>query len=145
MALTKVGSGGIENVTNSANATFLTIDASEQITVASEGGAVTTSIQQGLAKAWAGGISDSAVEDDSLNISSITDLGSGENQPFWTNSFNNTGYAISATNQHDTAFYNRLVGQHSKATGSVKFKSYVAESGLGSSVDQQFIANGDLA
>ena len=43
MALTKIGSGGIENVTNAANATFLTIDASEQITVASEGGAVTTS------------------------------------------------------------------------------------------------------
>ena len=48
MALTKVGSGGIENVTNAANATFLTIDASEQITVASEGGAVTTSLQQGF-------------------------------------------------------------------------------------------------
>ena len=31
MALTKVGSGGIENVTNAANATFLTIDASEQL------------------------------------------------------------------------------------------------------------------
>ena len=52
MALTKVGSGGIENVTNAANATFLTIDASEQITVASEGGAVTTNLQQGLAKCW---------------------------------------------------------------------------------------------
>lgn len=37
MALTKIGSGGIKNVTNAANATFLTIDASEQITVASEG------------------------------------------------------------------------------------------------------------
>ena len=52
MALTKVGNGGIENVTNSANATFLTIDASEQITVASEGGAVTTSIQQGVLNMW---------------------------------------------------------------------------------------------
>ena len=113
--------------------------------VAIDGTSPVTLTKQSAAKVWAGGISDSAVADDSFNISSITDLGSGENQPFWTNSFNNTGYAISATNQHDTAFYNRLVGQHSKATGSVKFKSYVAESGLGSSVDQQCIANGDLA
>jgi len=76
MALTKIGSGGIENVTNAANATFLTIDASEQITVASEGGAVTTSLQQGLAKAW--WRVDNMAIIDSFNSASITDNGTGD-------------------------------------------------------------------
>jgi len=87
MALTKIGSGGIENVTNAANATFLTIDASEQITVASEGGAVTTSVQQGLAKVWSrfNGSSFGAV--DSFNQASLTDAGTGIYQVNMTNPY----------------------------------------------------------
>ena len=94
MALTKVGSGGIENVTNSANATFLTIDASEQITVASEGGAVTTSVQQGLAKYWVtfSMVTVSQVHD-SLNHSSFTDVGTGHANISFVNSFSNTNYS----------------------------------------------------
>jgi len=100
MALTKVGSGGIENVTNSANATFLTVDASEQITVASEGGAVTTSIQQGVAKAWVhfdGNLSTPAI-DDSFNMSSISDLNTASYEPVLTNNFSASGgYSASGT------------------------------------------------
>ena len=90
MALTKVGSGGIENVTNAANATFLTIDASEQITVASEGGAVTTSVQQGLIKGFVtydGTTTPSAR--DSLNHSSITDNANADHTLTHTNNYNN--------------------------------------------------------
>ena len=95
MALTKVGSGGIENVTNAANATFLTIDASEQITVASEGGAVTTSVQQGLIKVWAdysgGG---TPVADDSFNCSSITDVSAGRKQQAFTNNMSSGNFFV---------------------------------------------------
>ena len=95
MALTKVGSGGIENVTNSANATFLTIDASEQITVASEGGAVTTSVQQGLCKAWVGNINHTSQDfEDSFNASSYTDPGVGRGQITLTNNMSNGGYSV---------------------------------------------------
>ena len=87
MALTKVGSGGIENVTNAANATFLTIDASEQITVASEGGAVTTSVQQGLVKHWMKGNTDASL-DDSFNTSSGTDNAQGQFTYTFTNNMN---------------------------------------------------------
>ena len=95
MALTKVGNGGIENVTNSANATFLTIDASEQITVASEGGAVTTSVQQGLAKSWIDykGTSTNAVQD-SFNITSVTDNGTGDYTIIINNNMSSAEYAI---------------------------------------------------
>ncbi len=95
MALTKIGSGGIENVTNAANATFLTIDASEQITVASEGGAVTTSLQQGLAKVWLDykGTDTNAIND-SLNIASVADSGTGRYDPSLTNAMSAANYAL---------------------------------------------------
>ena len=101
MALTKVGSGGIENITNAANATFLTIDASEQITVASDGGAVTTSVQQGLAKAWClfNGQAATPAFFDSFNCSSLTDSGTGVYNPQLTNSMSSASF-VSATSAH---------------------------------------------
>ena len=64
------------------------------ITVTSEGGAATQSLQQGLAKAWhkingTGTISTY----DSFNISSIDDDGTGLYGYNFTNSMNNTNYA----------------------------------------------------
>jgi len=98
MALTKVGNGGIENVTNSANATFLTIDASEQITVASEGGAVTTSVQQGLAKCWVNlnGTGTIATRD-SFSVASAVDNGTGAYTINFSNAMNNSNYSSVAT------------------------------------------------
>ena len=99
MALTKVGSGGIENITNAANATFLTIDASEQITVASEGGAVTTSVQQGLCKSWFKFNQDTPAINDSFNISTITDNSTGNHNGNFTNNMSNVNYANTAMKQ----------------------------------------------
>jgi len=94
MALTKIGSGGIENVTNAANATFLTIDASEQITVASEGGAVTTSVQQGLAKAYhANNFANGAILD-SFNLSSKTERDSGSMYGNFTNNMSSANFIV---------------------------------------------------
>jgi hypothetical protein len=103
MALTKIGSGGIENVTNAANATFLTIDASEQITVASEGGAVTTSLQQGLAKAWAKTNAAGTTIDDSNNVTSLTDNGAGDQTITLTNAMSNALYAVSIDNHSEVS------------------------------------------
>jgi len=62
------------------------------LAIGSEGGAVTTSVQQGLAKAWFFLQHDSApaIGDvkDSLNFASITDEGTGEVSYTFTNSFN---------------------------------------------------------
>ena len=62
------------------------------ITVTSEGGAATQSLQQGLAKAWFFLQHDSApaIGDvkDSLNFASITDEGTGQVSYTFTNSFN---------------------------------------------------------
>jgi len=99
MALTKVGSGGIENITNAANATFLTIDASEQITVASEGGAVTTSVQQGLCKSWFKFNHDTPAIVDSFGISTVSDNGTGNHSGNFTSNMSNANYANSCMKQ----------------------------------------------
>ena len=80
MALTKVNRGGLNTgVSDSSNATFLTVDSSEQAVIKSEGGAVTTSVQQGLAKAWIrfNGTGTVAIRD-SYNVSSFTDSATGQ-------------------------------------------------------------------
>tara|TARA_R110002012_G_scaffold301272_2_gene501473 strand:- start:6 stop:458 length:453 start_codon:yes stop_codon:yes gene_type:complete len=102
MALTKIGSGGIENVTNAANATFLTIDASEQITVASEGGAVTTSLQQGLAKWWVNADNSGTHEvQGSFNNSSIVDDTSSKTSFSYTSNMNDTVYSVPCGGHYD--------------------------------------------
>ena len=53
------------------------ITAAGNITVTSEGGAATQSLQQGLAKAWID-INDTQVIQDSFSISSVTDHGAGD-------------------------------------------------------------------
>ena len=77
MALTKVGKEGITGISNSSNATFLTVDTSEQAVIKSEGGAVTTSVQQGLAKHWAYFNMAGTSFSDSFNASSLTDNATG--------------------------------------------------------------------
>ena len=130
MALTKVGSGGIENVTNAANATFLTIDASEQITVASEGGAVTTSVQQGLAKVWLDYKGDDTVAiNDSFNVASVTDSGVGRYDPSFTNAMSTANYAITTgTNGGHMLIENASANETGKtylSLGNSTFGSFV--------------------
>ena len=70
--------------------------AAGDITITSEGGAATMQLQQGLCKAWVGyeTVSGTSILD-SFNTSSITDNGTGDNSPQWTNSFANDDYAAS--------------------------------------------------
>ena len=61
------------------------------ITVTSEGGAATQSLQQGLAKAWIFTTDTTAyVPTGSVNVSSMTDNGTGRPETNFTNNFNDT-------------------------------------------------------
>jgi hypothetical protein len=66
------------------------------ITVTSEGGAATQSLQQGLAKVWflLEGDIGTPVFRDSLNGSSVTDNGTGDYTAFFSNSFNSHDNAL---------------------------------------------------
>ena len=64
------------------------------ITVTSEGGAVTMQLQQGLAKAWACfDQSTTHTFNDSFNYSSVTDSGNGFSVTAYINNFNNDDYS----------------------------------------------------
>ena len=70
------------------------ITAAGDITVTSEGGAATQSLQQGLAKAWLQLNGSTFGVTDSLNISGATDNGSGDYTASYVNSMNSAVYAI---------------------------------------------------
>ena len=98
--LASVGAG----IASSANATAISISATEVVTLltsavaTSEGGAVTTNIAQGLAKAWidldgTGTISIS----DSLNIGGVTDNNTGDFTLAYTNNMSSANYCCQSS------------------------------------------------
>ena len=71
------------------------VTAAGDITITSEGGAATQSLQQGLAKSWIDykGTSTNAVQD-SFNITSVTDNGTGDYTIIINNNMSSAEYAI---------------------------------------------------
>ncbi|MGB2046283.1 MAG: hypothetical protein ACPHUD_11160, partial [Porticoccaceae bacterium] len=64
------------------------------VTITSEGGAVTMQLQQGVAKNWINFTGTSTVTtNDSLNASSVTDSGTGLYIPSITNAMSNANYS----------------------------------------------------
>ena len=85
---------GIDLATNDqillkvANATKLTMNSTGQTTIVGEGGTTTTSVQQGLCKAWSYYTTASSFTNhDSLSVSSLTDRGTGDCRLVFTNAF----------------------------------------------------------
>ena len=67
--------------------TLTGVSTAGSIAVTGEGGSTTTNLQQGLAKAWAGGDDDGTTIRDSLNMTSRTDEGTGNYDYTVTNAF----------------------------------------------------------
>jgi len=84
------------------------------IAVVGEGNGTTTNLQQGLTKVWAS-IDQVGTQgiDDSFNLTSITDEGTGFTLFTFANDMSNVNYAVTAC-----AEYNSLQSIKSKATGS---------------------------
>jgi len=93
------------------------------ITITSEGGAATQSLQQGLAKAWASwnGAGTLAVND-SLNLSSVSDLGTGNYQMNFSSSLNNDDYAYNFTGngRAESSRFLHSAMDYTVATGSLQ-------------------------
>ena len=62
------------------------------ISVTGEGNSTTTNLQQGLAKAWIQHNAGTAITN-SLNYASVTDVGTGNYRPNYTNNMANNDYA----------------------------------------------------
>jgi hypothetical protein len=117
------------------------------ITVTSEGGAATQSLQQGLAKVWACFVQDTShTFHDSFNCSSLTDGGAGFSSTAYTNVFNNddyssTGMAGKASNR----LFMDSVGDAGKAsTGQQLYVSNASGTGTDGD-DCNVTCHGDLA
>jgi hypothetical protein len=115
------------------------------IVVTGEGGSTTTNLQQGLAKAWAAFDGSGTVEiDDSNNIASMTDNGTGDYTLTITNDMANANYApVSSCNFNGTS--PDFVGAVSKAVGSTEFHAAHDDGGLTDMNDLYASWHGDLA
>jgi len=148
MALSKIGTEAVEHISSSANATYLTVDASEQITVSSEGGAVTTSLQQGLAKAWADVSTGVPVTSfgDSLNVASLTDDGGSAPNDYtiaYTSNMGSANFSVTATVD---ALAARIATADNKSASGFSLNIYVSNSpGTATGNTSDFTVHGDLA
>ena len=114
MALSKIDADGVSGLQASLTATT---------TVPSEGGAVTTSLVQGLAKAWVNfqGSSTAAIRD-ALNSSSLTDNGSGDYTNTYVSALTDTNYSPVTSSKQDDTYNDRFLSI--KAASTTTTRSY---------------------
>jgi hypothetical protein len=121
------------------------VSSANAITVRGEGSA-TTSLQQGLAKVW---ISDETLvatsnhTEDSFNVGSVTDVGSGVAQVNNTNNMSNTGY--SSHTQH--TINGDVMDTPKTVANTASERTNFFRSSTSATVDQAFAMTifGDLA
>ena len=114
------------------------------ITITGEGGSATMQLQQGVAKQWHYFNHATTTVNDSFNVSSITDVTTGQYDPQATNSMNSTNYSIFAHAQAEANNASFAYYGYSRATGSHRRFNY--DNGAGR--DEQFTDGaliGDLA
>ena len=128
----KAGSGGT-NVKIGNTSTYV-----------GEGGSGTQNTVQGLAKAWAGTAKD-GVADDTHNISSIDDLGTGSDNKFTlTTNMSNNDFALTST-AYNASYGPRSAVTYGKQTSSYKAKTFHARDDSDSSNENDTVVFGDLA
>jgi len=116
------------------------ITAAGDITITSEGGAATQSLQQGLVKCWADIDGNSTAHiDDSFNAASLNDLGTGRYTVNYTNPMSSSEYFSFDSNSSATS------GTYGQATTSANAFSNDA-SGVAQDVGYMGLGiHGDLA
>ena len=136
----------LDTITGKSTATTITIGSTpvvsasaNSMTIRGEGSAQ-TSIQQGLLKAWVHAHEHDA--QDSFNIASQTDTGTGDYTFTYTNGFSSVSYCAAASNQSTRNGQGLYVGNF--ATGSFRINP---SNSSGSSTDYNTttMLSGDLA
>ena len=120
------------------------------VTITSEGGAATQSLQQGLAKAWVNfnGTGTIAARD-SLNLTSLTDNGTGDYTVSYTNNMNNVNYSHLLNCNNSVSFNGMFGGADTGAgivlTSSARFFTCSANLTNGDSRTVHTAVHGDMA
>ena len=104
----------------------------------------TTNLQQGLAKSWVGTAKDGAA-DDTFNIGSFTDLGTGsDNACTYTSAMANDDYSV-PTSSYNNSVGNRTVTTYGKTTLLFKMRTFNPADASTSGNEQDAVVFGDLA
>lgn len=92
------------------------------VTVTGEGGTATFVLQQGLAKVWNNfdGTASGAASNDSLNVSGMTDNGTGDYTTSFTNNISNTNYCHLVHATVASYYTQYLANSFAKATSSYR-------------------------
>ena len=147
--LAAVGAG----VASSANATAISISATEVVTLltsalaTSEGGAVTTNIAQGLIKAWnrLDGDASTLATNDSFGISGIVDVGTGRYTSTFTNAMSNAHYSISISGDIGGSGLTMGLAKGTSDASKVNTVTYNLSSGFADMDPAMLLVAGDLA
>ena len=121
--------------------TLTGVSTAGSIAVTAEGNSTTTNLQQGLTKVWAS-VDQVGTQgiDDSFNLTSITDEGTGFTLFTFANDMSNVNHAVTAC-----AEYNSLQSIKSKATGSAGVAIMNASSAYEDRDMTSIKVSGDLA
>ena len=117
------------------------------ITVTGEGGSATTNLQQGLCKSWCSFSGNDHVLDDSLNVSTVADLDTGQHQVNFSNNMGNGDYSVTASAIGNNDSY-ALCTCDLGANATDHFSFYVRHNGSNAADDVskvQTTVHGDLA
>jgi len=126
----KAGSGG-SNVKMANTSTYV-----------SDGGAVTQNTVQGLCKAWLFAGSDAGLQD-SFNISTPTDHGTGDYSYTLTNPFSNDDYSLTATASSTDQRRNATENGARSLAGTLAVET--SDAGSMDNTAHNITAHGDLA
>ena len=140
---------GLTEIQHTNGNSMLTVATTGDGNVKSEGGAATTSLRQGLAKAWLNykGTSTNAIND-SFNTATVTDNNTGDYTQNLTTSFSsaNNSYTLSTQAEpgnEDNGMYTYL---QTFATGTFRFGARTARNSSKTDVNYIFPKiHGDLA
>ena len=83
------------------------VSSASSISIVAEGGSTTTNLQQGLTKAWVN--HNQATVNDSFNVGSVTDNGTGDSGHNFTNNMANIHYVGSGMGVHDGGAYSTFM------------------------------------
>ena len=119
----------------------------DQLEHSTAGSVDTQYVVDGSSKSWGAQITTTGTSGDSLNISSITDLGSSENTITFTSSFTSVNYSnpSSAGSPTNTSASNRIATYYEMTSSSFKIKAFRADTAATTTFETSYSAFGDLA
>ena len=134
-------------VLKTANTTRLTMDATGQTTIVGEGGSTTTSVQQGLAKAWVHFKGSGTVAvNDTLNITSLVDNDVGDYTVSIVNDMGNANYTAScAASSASVGSTDTMVNPYTWAAGSLAIGTNNNSGSLADRSEVNITIHGELA